>query len=280
MPNPVLDPKKFAAKAEEVHPGWAAPAGSTPPAPDTVSPWPPPPTAPVVAHDPMTVGGVASATGVLITLLVVAAAAGWVATEVSAPDQFGSVSVSLPGFLIPTLLGALGVAILTIFKPAWARVTSPLYALLEGFVVGAISHMYDAQYDGIVLQAIGLTIGVFLIMLTLFATGRIKVTEKLRIGIIASTGAVFVVYMVGLVANLFGGEVSFINSPSAFGILFSLVVVGIASANLLLDFDFVQRAVAAKAPKQMEWYAAFGLLVTLVWLYLEILRLLSKLQRR
>jgi uncharacterized YccA/Bax inhibitor family protein len=280
MPNPVLDPKKFAAKAEEVQPGWAAPAGTIPAAPDEVSPWPPPPTAPVANVDPMTVGGVASATGVLITLLVVSAAFGWVATDVSAPDSAGNVSVSLPGFLIPALLVALGLAILTIFKPAWARVTAPLYAIGEGLVVGAISRMYDASYDGIVLQAIGLTIAVFLIMLGLFASGRIRVTEKLRIGIIASTGAVMLVYVVGLVAQLFGGEVSFINSPSAFGIIFSLVVVGIASANLLLDFDFVQRAVAARVPKQMEWYAAFGLVVTLVWLYLEILRLLAKLQRR
>ncbi len=130
------------------------------------------------------------------------------------------------------------------------------------------------------LQAVGLTLAVFAIMLGLFATGRIVVTEKLRLGIVAATGAVLMVYVFSMVVRLFGGDVGFIHDGGSFGILFSLVVVGIASMNLLLDFDFVQRAVAAKMPKQMEWYAAFGLLVTLVWLYLEILRLLAKLQRR
>lgn len=267
MPNPVLDPKRFSAKAAETEPGWGAPT-QVPPAPDAVSPWPPAPT----TYETMTVGGVASATGVLLTLLIASAAVGWAATDAD--------TGSIPGAAIVALFVGLGLAILTIVKPGWARVTAPLYALAEGFVVGAISHFYAVEYDGIVLQAVGLTVGVFLIMLGLFATGRIVVTERLRLGVIAATFSVVLVYVFSAIVRLFGGDIGFINDSGAFGIIFSLVVVGIASMNLLLDFDFVQRAVAARAPKQMEWYAAFGLLLTLVWLYLELLRLLAKLQRR
>jgi uncharacterized YccA/Bax inhibitor family protein len=269
MPNPVLDPKKFSAKAQEAEPGWGAPT-SVPPAPDTVSPWPPAP--PVATYAPMTIGGVASATGVLITLLVASATVGWMLTE---PE-----TGQIPGLVIGALLVALGIAFLTIFKPAWARFTAPAYALAEGLVVGAISHVYAIDYDGIVLQAVGLTIAVFLVMLGLFATGRIKVTDKMRIAVVSATIAVAAVYFVSIMVNAFGGDIGLIHDSGPMGIIFSLVVVGIASMNLLLDFDFVQRAVAARAPKQMEWYAAFGLLITLVWLYLEILRLLAKMQRR
>ncbi|MGI8663191.1 MAG: Bax inhibitor-1/YccA family protein [Acidimicrobiales bacterium] len=267
MPNPVLNPKRFSAKAAEAQPGWGAPTNVAP-APDAVSPWPPAPS----TYETMTIGGVASATGVLLALLIASAAFGWVATE---PE-----TGSIPGLVIGALILSIGLAIATVLKPTWARVTAPLYAIADGFVVGCISHLYAADTSGIVLQAIGLTLGVFLIMLTLFATGRIVVTEKLRMGIVAATGAIFVVYMLSIVAHLFGGDIGFIHDSGSFGIIFSLIVVGIASMNLLLDFDFVQRAVAARVPKQMEWYAAFGLLVTLVWLYLEILRLLAKMQRR
>jgi len=267
MPNPVLNPKSFSEKAAETQPGWGAPTG-VPAAPDAVSPWPPAPT----TFETMTIGGVASATGVLLTLLVAAATVGWIAT----PAEDGQV----PGVMIAALFVGLGLAMLTIFKPAWARVTAPMYALAEGLVVGAISHLYAVSYQGIVLQAVGLTIAVFTILLGLFATGRIRVTEKLRLGVIAATGAVLFVYVASMVVNLFGGDIGLIHDAGPMGILFSLVVVGIASMNLLLDFDFVQRAVAARAPKQMEWYAAFGLVVTLVWLYLELLRLLAKLQSR
>src|SRR6476646_8528856 len=235
MPNPVLNTKSFSEKAGETQPGWGAPTTSPPPAPDVVSPWPPPPTT-TVSYAPMTIGGAASATGVLITLLLVASVFGWMATV---PE-----TGSLPAGLMVGLFGGIGLAFLTIFKPTWARVTAPLYALFAGCVVGAISHVYNFEYDGIVLQAVGLTICVFLIMLGLFATGRIKVTEKLRLAIIASTGAIFLVYMVSIIANLFGGDVAFINDAGIVGIGFSLLVVGVASMNLLLDFDFVQRAVA------------------------------------
>jgi uncharacterized YccA/Bax inhibitor family protein len=140
--------------------------------------------------------------------------------------------------------------------------------------------VYDAQYDGIVLQAVALTFAVFAVMLFLFATRIIKVTDKLRMGIVAATGAILVVYVVNLLLSLFDKNMPFLHSSGAVGIGISLVIVGVAAFNLLLDFDFVERGVEAGAPRYMEWYAAFGLLVTLVWLYLELLRLLAKLQRR
>src|SRR5439155_4624174 len=138
----------------------------------------------------------------------------------------------IPGAAIVALFVGLGLAILTIVKPGWARVTAPLYALAEGFVVGAISHFYAVEYDGIVLQAVGLTVGVFVIMLGLFATGRIVVTERLRLGVIAATFSVVLVYVFSAIVRLFGGDVGFINDSGTFGIVFSLVVVGIASMNL------------------------------------------------
>jgi uncharacterized YccA/Bax inhibitor family protein len=224
--------------------------------------------------DTMTVNGTVWATAALLVLVILAGVWGWNQVDVTAE------SVSLPGWIFPVVLGALGVAILTIFKPDLARFTSPVYALLEGAFLGAISGLYNAAYDGIVIQAVGLTIGVFAVMLFLFATRIVKVTEKLRMGIVAATGAVMLVYVANLILSLFDAEVPFLHDTGPLGIGISLVIVAIAAFNLLLDFDFVERGVAAGAPAKMEWYAAFGLLVTIVWLYLELLRLLAKLQSR
>ena len=283
MPNPALNEKVFQREAGgALRDGWAAPDRPIPAAPDTVSPWTPAPPLATGDGEVMTVRGIASATGVLLALLLVGAAVGWAQVVVKTVGQgdLEQVTADVPVLLIPALLVGLGFAIATIFRPRWARVTSPIYALAEGLVVGIISHLYEAEFTGIVLQAVGLTVAVFLFMLVMFATGRIRVTDKMRVMIIASTGAIFAVYLLSMVARLFGGDVPFIHDSGTFGIVFSLLVVGVASMNLLLDFDFCQRAVAAGAPKSMEWYAAFGLLVTLVWLYLELLRLLSKLRSR
>jgi uncharacterized YccA/Bax inhibitor family protein len=229
---------------------------------------------PVVGDDTMTVNGVAWASGALIVLVLAAGVFGWSSSS-SSPDR-----LEIPGWLPIVGIAGLGVAILTIFKPNLARFTAPLYALLEGALLGAISKVYNDQYDGIVVQAIGLTVGVFLVMLFLFSTRVIRVTEKLRMGIVAATVGVMLVYVVSMVVNLFGGELPLLHDSSPAGIGISLVIVGIAAFNLLLDFDFVEKGVEAGAPKHLEWYAAFGLLVTLIWLYLELLRLLSKLQSR
>jgi uncharacterized YccA/Bax inhibitor family protein len=226
------------------------------------------------AGEAMTIGGVVEKSAFLLLLLVASAAFGW-----SQVERVGE-SATVPGWLILALLGGLGIAILTIFKPKLSPYTSPAYALVQGLVVGAISAVYAAQYDGIVLQAVGLTVGVFVMMLALYSLRVIKVTDRLRSGIMVATGAVMLVYVASFVLRLFGADIPFIHDSGALGILFSLVVVGIAASNLLLDFDMVEQGAAAGAPKHLEWYGAFGLIVTLVWLYLELLRLLAKLRDR
>ena len=166
------------------------------------------------------------------------------------------------------------------FKPHIARWTAPIYALTEGVALGAISHVYESQWNGIVVQAVLGTAGVFGAMLFLYTTRIIKVTDRMRRMVIAATFGIMAIYVVGLLAQLFGSSLSFINQPSAFGIVFSLVVVGIAAFNLALDFDVIERAQRSAAPRELEWFAAFGLMVTVVWLYLEMLRLLAKLNQR
>jgi uncharacterized YccA/Bax inhibitor family protein len=178
------------------------------------------------------------------------------------------------------LLAGLAVAVVTIFKPRVSPYTAPVYAALEGLVLGAISAVYEARFQGIALQAVMLTGAVFAIMLGLYTKRIVKVDDKFRRGVIAATLAVMAVYLVTIVLRLFGASIPMIHESGPVGIVFSLVVVGIASANLMLDFDLIERGVASGAPKWMESYAAFGLLVTLVWLYLELLRLLSKLRSR
>lgn len=179
------------------------------------------------------------------------------------------------------LIGGLIFAMITIFKKEWAPITAPIYALFEGAALGAISSMYQVQYPGIVTNAIMLTFAVMALMLYVYASGIIKVTDKLKKGIMVATGAIFIVYLVGFVMSFFGSSIPMINSSGPIGIGFSLLVVGIATFNLLIDFDFIEKMASTRsAPKYMEWYAGFGLMVTLVWLYLEILRLLSKLNRR
>ncbi|MCF8060705.1 MAG: Bax inhibitor-1/YccA family protein [Bacteriovoracaceae bacterium] len=187
----------------------------------------------------------------------------------------GSVFV-LPGAIIGFIL-----AMVTIFKKEWSMYTAPLYAVCEGAFLGGISYVYQLQFPGIVQNAVMLTFGVALMMLAIFRYKIIEVTQQLRVGIAAATGAIFLVYLVSMIMGFFGSSIPMIHSAGPIGIGFSLVVVGIASFNLLLDFDFIERASEQRnAPKYMEWFGAFGLMVTLVWLYLELLRLLSKLNRR
>ncbi len=179
------------------------------------------------------------------------------------------------------IVGAIGgfiALIVAMFKKHWSPVLAPVYAGLEGLVVGGITAIYATQFKGIVFNAVTLTIALLLVMLFLYQTRIIKVTEKLRSGIIMATGAIFLVYMVNLVLGFFGMNVPFLHSGGMMGIGISLFIVGVASMNLLLDFDQFERGEEFGAPKYMEWFSAMGLLVTLVWLYLEILRLLAKLR--
>jgi uncharacterized YccA/Bax inhibitor family protein len=180
-------------------------------------------------------------------------------------------------------VGAFGgfiVALVTIFKPAWAGVTAPIYALLEGLFIGGLSSMAEAQYPGIVIQAVGLTFGTCLALLLAYKSGLIRATEGFKRGIVAATGGICLFYLVTLILGLFGVQVPLVYGSGPVGIIFSLFVVTIAALNLVLDFDFIEQGSRQGAPKYMEWYGAFGLMVTLIWLYLEILRLLMKLRSR
>ncbi len=188
--------------------------------------------------------------------------------------------------VIPYLIGGVIVGLIafmvTMFKQEWAPITTPVYALAEGFFLGGISAMIQSRFPQvpIVFQACGLTLGVLFIMLVLYQTGIIKVTDKLRMGIVACTGAIALLYLVSFALSFFGMPIAFIHNAEPMGIAFSVFVVGLAAFNLLLDFDLIDRMASQGAPKYMEWYGAFALMVTLVWLYMEILRLLSKLNRR
>ena len=273
MANPVLSDKAFKQQvaADDSRAGWAAPDAGAP----TI--WNPPVTdGPITPYRTgvMTIGGTVSATAVLFALLLVTATWGWAITKTD------PVNPSFPGWILLPVLAGLGIAILTVVKPHLARVTAPLYALAEGFFVGSISKVYNGVWDGIVVQAAGATIAVFAVMLALYSLRIIRVTDRFRKVVIGATLGVFVLYLGSMLFSLFGHTPSFINQPSALGIIVSIVVSGIAAFNLALDFDIIERGSAAGAPRYMEWYGAFGLLVTVVWLYLELLRLLSKLRSR
>ena len=226
----------------------------------------------------MTLNGTVNKTAMLLLLTLVCAMFSW--------SQFAAAAAAgNPGAMMPYILGGgIGgfiVALVTIFKKEWSPFTAPLYAGLEGLFLGAISAMFEMRYPGIVMQAVGLTFGTLAALLLAYRSGLIKVTENFKLGIVAATGGIALLYLANIGMRLFGFEgMAFIHEGSTLGILFSVGVVIVAALNLVLDFDFIENGVEAGAPKYMEWYAAFGLLVTLVWLYLEILRLLSKLQSR
>jgi uncharacterized YccA/Bax inhibitor family protein len=273
MANPILNDKAFGSAATKSGATWA------PPKPGVD--WNPPITdGPVTtwqsADDRMTVSGTAAAAGVLLVLLLISASFGWAAV----PDVAEGQSPTFPGIaMIGVIVGFVAV-IAAMLKPKLARFLAPVYALAQGYFVGAISKAYENFQDGIVLQAILATVGVFAAMLFLYGTRIIKVTDRMRRIVIGATMGIALLYLVSFVINLFGGNVSFLQEPTLFGIAFSLFVVGLAAFNLALDFDFIERGAQSNLPKHMEWVAALGLLVTLVWLYLEMLRLLSKLRER
>jgi|TARA_B110000967_G_scaffold37890_1_gene37404 uncharacterized YccA/Bax inhibitor family protein len=186
-------------------------------------------------------------------------------------------------YLIPVgVFGGLIVAIITIFKKEWSPYTVPLYAILEGLALGSISYMFNESYEGIVVQAIGLTLGILTSLLLAYRSGIIKATENFKLGVFAATGGIFLLYFVSFIMSFFGSGISVLDpsNSSLMSIGISLFIVVIASLNLVIDFDFIEEGAEKGVPKYMEWYGAFGLLVTLVWLYLEILKLLSKLRSR
>ena len=224
----------------------------------------------------MTVNGTISATGVLMVLLLGAATVGWMSVKTSD----GSNPSFPPLALVGVVVGFIAVIALY-FKPQWAKVLGPIYAIAQGYFLGVISKAYETFQKGIVLQAVGATLGVFLVMLVLYKTQILKVTDRFRRMVIGATLGLMLFYLVSFVIRLIAGSdsVSFLNSASGLGIAFSVFAAGLAALNLALDFDFIEKGSAQGLPKQTEWFAAVGLLVTIVWLYLELLRLLSKLQR-
>lgn len=214
----------------------------------------------------MTLNGTINKAGILILLTMAGGAAGW-----------GMQSFAV---LMGVMILGLVLSILIISKPERAASLSQAYAFSEGIMLGSISAIYARAYAGIVTNAMVLTFSCLILMLTLYRFRIIRVTDRLRTGIVVATGALAITYLVSMVMGLFGAAIPMIHQGGTIGIGFSLVVVGVAAFNLLLDFDLIEQAYMQRAPKYMEWYGGFALLVTLVWLYLEILRLLSKLNRK
>jgi uncharacterized YccA/Bax inhibitor family protein len=219
----------------------------------------------------MTLGGTVNKTALSLFILMIAASYIW---------NRGAADPALPVWILGSVIGGFIVAIATSFKKTWAPITTPVYAALEGVALGGISVIFESQYPGIVSQAVFLTFGTLAALLLAYRSGLVRATENFKLGIFAATGGIALLYLASFVLGFFGMSVPLIHSSGTWGILFSLFVVVIAALNLVLDFDFIETGVERGAPKYMEWYGAFGLLVTLVWLYLEILRLLAKLQSR
>jgi uncharacterized YccA/Bax inhibitor family protein len=227
-----------------------------------------------VSGEAMTLTGTVNKTGILLICVVATAAWSW--------SRFFHAPAS--DTLLPLVaIGGIGgfiVAMVTIFRKEWSPVAAPIYSLLEGLALGGISALFELRYPGIAMQAVGLTFATLFVLLIAYHTDLIRVTEKFKLGVVAATGGIAVFYLVQFVLGFFGVRFAAINGSGVLGIGFSVVVVIVAALNLVLDFDFIENGVSAGAPKYMEWYGAFGLIVTLVWLYLEILRLLTKLNSR
>jgi uncharacterized YccA/Bax inhibitor family protein len=218
----------------------------------------------------MTLQGTVNKTGLLLMILAISTLFTW---DTANPG-------SQMGWMLVGLIGGFVLAMITIFKQNLAPLTAPLYAAFEGLLLGGISSMFEARYPGIVFQAVTLTFGILAALLLAYTSRLIKPTENFKLGIVAATGGIALFYFVAIILGFFGVGVPLIHSSGPLGIAFSVVVVIIAALNLVLDFDFIEQGTEQGAPKFMEWYGAFGLIVTLVWLYLEILRLLAKLNRR
>ena len=221
---------------------------------------------------PMTLSGVINRS-ILLLLLVTGTSAGvWTYAN------------SHPSAIYPLVMtGALGgfvIGMATSFKRDWAPFTAPVYAILQGLFIGGFSLIMEQRFPGLVLQAVMLTFGVMFALLAAYQSRIIRPSQTFKSVVVGATFGIMVVYLVSMVLQLFFHTgISMINDSGPIGIIFSLVVVGIAALNLVLDFDFIENGVASGAPKWMEWYAAFGLTVTLVWLYIEVLRLLAKMRR-
>jgi len=227
----------------------------------------------VAVGEAMTLQGTVNKTGLLLLCVVATAAWTWGLSHSATPE-------AVYPWMIGGFLGGFVVALVTIFKNSWSPITAPIYALLEGFALGGISAIFEKMYPGVAIQAVGLTLGTLFVMLLAYKTGVVRATQGFKVGVIAATGGIAVFYLAEMVLGFFHVNVPAVNGSGWIGIGFSLFVVVIAALNLVLDFDMIETGARMNAPKYMEWYGAFGLMVTLIWLYLEILRLLAKSRRR
>lgn len=228
-----------------------------------------------IATETMTIHGVVFKTLMLVLLALLSA--GWTWSKFY---QSGGNPASVTALVTIGAIGGLILAVITAFKPAWAYITAVFYALFEGLFIGGFSAMMELQFSGIVIQAAGLTFGTLIAMLLAYQSGLVKATERFKMGVMAATGGIALVYIATLALGFFGVQVPFIYGNGWTGIAFSLFVVVIAALNFVIDFDFIEQGQARGAPKYLEWYGAFALMVTLVWLYIECLRLISKLRSR
>lgn len=220
----------------------------------------------VTTGERMTVQGAVNKSFILFGLMLITAVASYVYAN--------------PLFLFVGAIGGFITVLVASFKPHVSATAAPIYALLEGLFVGSITAIYGGVYNGIVFNAITLTMGILFAMLFIYKTGIIKVTDKLRMGVVMATVAIALVYLLNLILHAFGISVPYLHQGGKIGIIISLVIIGIAAFNLLLDFDNFERGERYGAPTYMEWFSAMGLLVTLVWLYIEVLRLLAAMNRK
>lgn len=226
----------------------------------------------------MTINGTVNKTALSLLLVIAAAVYTWNKFFNAGTPEAG-VSAIMPWVVIGGI-GGLITALVTVFRPKSSAISVPIYAVLEGLLLGGLSAIFEAQYQGLVMRAVALTLAVFAVMLFIYRTGIIKVTRGFMLGVLAATGGIALMYLVSFIAGMFGAQMEFLHGNSNLSIGISLVIVVVAALNLVLDFAFIERSSESGAPKYMEWYGAFGLLVTLIWLYLEMLRLLSKLASR
>jgi hypothetical protein len=294
MSNPVLNEQRFRPEADDLRDGWAAPAAATRPSAGGSVTGGPTVGAPGGASI-MTIGGTMRATLVLWLLILVSGSFGWSQVqpeEVPVLNVFGEqmrdtttgepltqAVVNWPSWVFIPMIAGLACAFAIAFRPKLARFLAPVYALLFGTALGAISAIYELAWQGIVLQAVLATVGVFGVMLFLYASRIIKVTRRFAMVVVGATMGIFVMYLVGFIARLFGVDLLFFREPTPIGIGISAVIAIVAALNLALDFAFIEEASRRNMPAYMNWVGAFGITVTIVWLYIEMLRLISLLRQ-
>jgi len=221
----------------------------------------------------MTINGTINKTVILLLLSIASASYTW--SMISGTNPGGAYTLAMVG-----AIGGFIMALITSFSPKNSPLTSPIYAILEGLFLGAVSAIINARYPGVAFQAVLLTLGTLFTMLFLYRSGRLRATPAFRRGVMMATGGIFFAYLISWILSLFGMNIGYFHSSGPLAIIINLVVIGVAAFNLILDFDFIEQGSAQGAPKFMEWYGAFGLMVTLVWLYIEFLRLLSRFSSR